>query len=60
MNRIFVKILFAHLKFTCYTPGIVLIVWVIQYETTYHAIRPDSRQNYKVENTEEHMIHDRE
>jgi hypothetical protein len=56
MNRIFVKTRFAHFKFTCFSLGIALMVWVIQHETTYYAIRPDSRQDYILENVEERMF----
>jgi len=61
MNRIFVnmefvKTMFAHFKFTCFSPGIALMVWVIQHETTYYAISPESRQDYILENIEEQMF----
>jgi hypothetical protein len=31
-------------------------LWAIQYETTHYAIRPDSGQNYKLENMQERMF----
>jgi hypothetical protein len=60
MNRIFMKTRFAHYTFTCFSAGNALKVWVIQYETTYNAIRPDSRQDYILENIEDHKFLGRE